>query len=87
MTESDENREIVHTIIRLAHNLKMRVVAEGIETNEQLLQLKALGCEYGRGYFFSKPVDAAKARLLIEGSQENHIIPASEKRFNIERLR
>lgn len=50
--------EIVQTIMTLAHNLGMDVVAEGIETAEQMLQLKRLQCEYGQGYFFSKPVDA-----------------------------
>ncbi len=86
MTRGDENREIINTIIRLAHNLKMRVVAEGIETDEQLQMLRSLGCEYGQGFLFSKPMDAAKARLLLEGSQENHIVPVGAKRFNVERL-
>ncbi|MFE1745422.1 EAL domain-containing protein [Coleofasciculus sp. H7-2] len=45
--------EIVQTIMTLAHNLGMDVVAEGIETAEQMLQLKRLQCEYGQGYFFS----------------------------------
>lgn len=58
MGTSDENREIVHTIIRLAQNLKKKVIAEGIENEEQLAQLSALGCEYGQGYFFSQPLDA-----------------------------
>ncbi|MEP0767867.1 EAL domain-containing protein [Trichocoleus sp. ST-U1] len=62
----EENRwEIVQTIMTLAHNLGMDVVAEGIETAEQMLQLKRLQCEYGQGYFFSKPVDAAAAEALL----------------------
>lgn len=51
MTESTENGEIVNTIIRLAQSLKMKVIAEGIETSEQIEQLKQLNCEYGQGYF------------------------------------
>ncbi len=66
MVESKENGEIVHTIIKLAQNLKMRVVAEGIETAEQLAQLKQLNCELGQGYYFSKPLEAEKVESFIE---------------------
>jgi diguanylate cyclase (GGDEF)-like protein/PAS domain S-box-containing protein len=65
MVESAENGEIVHTIIKLAQNLKMKVIAEGIETGEQLVQLKMLNCEYGQGYLFSKPLDADSASKFI----------------------
>ncbi|MDQ3253705.1 MAG: EAL domain-containing protein, partial [Acidobacteriota bacterium] len=60
-----KNLEIVRTIIQLAHNLHMEVTAEGVETAEQLDQLKELECEYGQGYFFSKPVTAQSAGALI----------------------
>ena len=60
-----ENLEIVRTIITLAHNLKMNVIAEGVETAEQLSQLRDLGCEYGQGYYFSRPVSAEEAGHLI----------------------
>ena len=66
MTESVENNEIVNTIIKLAKNLKMQVVAEGIETAEQLEQLKQLHCEFGQGYFYSKPLEAEAAKLFID---------------------
>jgi EAL domain-containing protein (putative c-di-GMP-specific phosphodiesterase class I) len=65
MTSGDENLEIVRTIVTLAKNLGMDVVAEGIETGEQLAQLKALKCDYGQGYFFAKPLDAAAAEDLL----------------------
>lgn len=65
MVESSENGEIVHTIIKLAQNLKMKVIAEGIETREQLAKLKMLSCEYGQGYLFSKPLDADAASKFI----------------------
>jgi EAL domain-containing protein (putative c-di-GMP-specific phosphodiesterase class I) len=64
MEEKKENAEIVRTIIKLAQNLKMKVVAEGIETAEQLSLLKKLNCEYGQGYFFSKPLKAAAVALV-----------------------
>lgn len=56
---------IVRTIISLAHNLGLDVTAEGIETPEQLAELRKLGCELGQGYLFSKPVDAQRAEALI----------------------
>ena len=60
-----EQLAIVRTIITLAWNLGMDVVAEGVETPKQLAQLKALHCDQAQGYFFYKPVDAANAAQLI----------------------
>ncbi|MEM9806712.1 MAG: EAL domain-containing protein, partial [Cyanobacteria bacterium P01_D01_bin.56] len=65
MHEASENEAIVRTIIALSHNLNMNVIAEGIETVEQAAQLKAWECEYGQGYFFSKPVPPDKAEALL----------------------
>jgi len=66
MTDGKENSEIVRTIIKLAQNLKMKVIAEGIETAEQLAHLKNLHCEFGQGFFFSKPLEANAAEKFIE---------------------
>ena len=71
MTDSQENREIVRTIIKLAQNLKMKTIAEGIETADQLAHLKNLHCEYGQGYFFSKPLEAKSAEKFIEENLED----------------
>ncbi len=60
-----EQLEIVRTIVSLACNLGMNVVAEGVETVKQLAQLQALNCEYGQGYFFSKPVNSQAATALL----------------------
>jgi diguanylate cyclase (GGDEF)-like protein len=57
--------QIVQTIISLAHGLGMDVTAEGVETPEQLARLKALGCEMGQGYLFSRPVDQEAAECLF----------------------
>jgi EAL domain-containing protein (putative c-di-GMP-specific phosphodiesterase class I) len=57
--------EIIKTIITLARNLKMEVVAEGIETVEQLEKLREIGCEFGQGYLFSRPIAAEEAIKLI----------------------
>ncbi len=65
MVENNENAEIVRTISGLAHNLGMDVVAEGVETREQLEILRGLGCQFGQGYFFSKPIDSKGAEDFI----------------------
>ncbi|HJU55042.1 MAG TPA: EAL domain-containing protein [Pyrinomonadaceae bacterium] len=65
MGDDEENAEIVRTIVGLAQNLGMDVVAEGVETPEQVETLTALGCEYGQGYFFSKPLDYQRAEQYI----------------------
>ena len=71
MGEGDENGEIVRTIITLARNLGMQVVAEGVETARQGDLLRGLGCEYAQGYFFSRPLDPeACARWLAEEHAE-----------------
>lgn len=58
--------KIVRTIIDLAHNLGMSVVAEGVETDEQLALLRELGCDRGQGYRFSPPVPPEKAEALLK---------------------
>lgn len=65
MGANGENSEIVQTIVTLARNLNKGVIAEGVETVEQLDRLKALKCKYGQGFFFSKPVNAETAGVLI----------------------
>jgi diguanylate cyclase (GGDEF)-like protein/PAS domain S-box-containing protein len=65
MADNNENIEIVRTIMMLAQNLGMDVVAEGVETREQLALLRKLGCEYGQGFLFSKPADADGAEQIV----------------------
>ncbi|HLF85093.1 MAG TPA: EAL domain-containing protein [Blastocatellia bacterium] len=60
-----KNAEIVKTILTLAGNLGMDVVAEGVETREQVLQLTGMNCEYVQGYLLSKPIDGRAMRELI----------------------
>ena len=62
---TQDSGEIVRAIIGLAHNLGLDVIAEGVETVEQLTQLRALGCESGQGFLFSKPVEAPEAQALL----------------------
>ena len=68
--ESDrESREMVRIIVNLAHNFRLRVVAEGVETRAQAEQLQELGCEFAQGYLYSRPVAAeAVPELLSKNS-------------------
>jgi diguanylate cyclase (GGDEF)-like protein len=56
---SPDDASIVQAIISLAHGLRLKVVAEGIESAEQVSLLQSLGCDQYQGYYFSRPVDAA----------------------------
>lgn len=68
MDADPENREIVRTIIMLAHNLGLKVVAEGTETERHIDQLKQLNCEMAQGYYFSKPADDKAMSKLLASS-------------------
>lgn len=78
MEENTENGEIVRTVIALAKALNLKVVAEGIESIHQFHQLRILGCEYGQGYLFSKPLPVADIeRLLVDNRRWQSILPAN----------
>jgi diguanylate cyclase (GGDEF)-like protein/PAS domain S-box-containing protein len=70
MCLEDESLGIVETILILASKLKMKVVAEGIETPEQCNGLGDLGCEYGQGFFFSQPITPEAAAQLLRKERE-----------------
>ena len=60
-----ESTQIVRTILPMANSLRLNVIAEGVETAEQLAILRQLHCEYAQGYYFSKPVSADEAGALL----------------------
>jgi diguanylate cyclase (GGDEF)-like protein len=75
LDSSDEHCELVKTIMSLAHNLGIEVVAEGVETVSQLRRLKDLGCEYAQGYLFSEPLsEEAADRLVSSGHMFNAVL-------------
>lgn len=77
MEDGTENGEIVRTIIALAKSLNLNVIAEGIESIHQLHQLRVLGCEYGQGYLFSRPVPEAEIeKILADKARWRNIIPS-----------
>ncbi len=63
--EPGQRGTIVHAIIRLARDLGIHVIAEGVETSEQLDSLRTLQCEHGQGFLFSQPVDGERALTLL----------------------
>jgi PAS domain S-box-containing protein len=69
MDTDPDNLEIVKTIIMLAHNLGLRVVAEGPETQVHIDQLKLLKCEMAQGYFYSRPADNLTMVKLLSANQ------------------
>jgi EAL domain-containing protein (putative c-di-GMP-specific phosphodiesterase class I) len=67
----DSDYAVVRSILALADNFKLRVVAEGIETAEQQHILTTLGCHYGQGYYFSVPMGADDIKLYMENQQDS----------------
>jgi EAL domain-containing protein (putative c-di-GMP-specific phosphodiesterase class I) len=76
MLNNSESHEIVKTILSLGKNLRMKVVAEGVETLEQMTLLRSLGCEFAQGYLFSRPLDSAGVeRTLVESQANSYTLP------------
>jgi diguanylate cyclase (GGDEF)-like protein/PAS domain S-box-containing protein len=74
-TTDSNNASITHSVIDLAHNLGIKALGEGVETQEQLDFLISLGCDFGQGYLFSRPVHANQYPELLD----------DEKTFNIQK--
>lgn len=68
------DRELINAAIRMAHSLKLRVIAEGVETEEQLAQLKALHCDFAQGFLFSEPVSADAMTVILAGNMSNRSV-------------
>jgi len=68
LEQSLEDQAIIHTILTLGKKLGMEVVAEGVETIEQVHMLKDESCDYGQGYFFAKPLSREDAWELLKRS-------------------
>lgn len=79
MEEGSENGEIVRTVIALAKALNLGVIAEGIESIHQFHQLRILGCDYGQGYLFSRPIPVAEVNKLLEDPHRwQNILPVND---------
>ncbi len=67
MDDDGDGMEIARTILPMAKNLRLDVVAEGVETIEQVELLKKFDCAYGQGYYFSRPLSADGIAALLKG--------------------
>jgi EAL domain-containing protein (putative c-di-GMP-specific phosphodiesterase class I) len=65
MHQDPDSHNIVKAIISLAHSLNMKVIAEGVETEQHYRMLSDLGCEFGQGYWFARPISADEAAQLL----------------------
>jgi diguanylate cyclase (GGDEF)-like protein len=70
LTMGAEQAALAHAILRLADTLRLRVVAEGIEQEAQALELRALGCPYGQGYWFARPMDQFAVEALLAAERQ-----------------
>jgi len=66
ITNDQKDRELINATIVMAHALRLKVVAEGVETKEQLKYLKELSCDYAQGYYFNKPLSAEHMCSLLK---------------------
>lgn len=73
MTKSME-KSILNDIISMAHRMNLTIVAEGIETREQMERLQSLGCDYAQGYFFAKPMPITEFEELLKGQRKEDIL-------------
>jgi diguanylate cyclase (GGDEF)-like protein len=69
ISKEAQNSAVVNAIVTLAHGLGMQVVAEGIETAEQMEELRKLNCDYAQGFYFSRGIDVEEATEIIESGQ------------------
>lgn len=72
IVERKENRAIVHAMLSLAHDLSIQVTAEGVETVEQAIALRARGCDSMQGYLFSKPKPESEVLTMIDSAAANY---------------
>ena len=70
LARGKRNQQLVEAIVSLSRGLGMDVVAEGVETEEQRAQLISLGCRYGQGFLFSRPLDRDRTTALLAAEVE-----------------
>lgn len=74
IAHNESHQAIVEAVIQLAHSLKATVIAEGLETADQIRRLRALGCDMGQGYYFASPINQQQLlNLMVEVEPEKRL--------------
>ncbi len=74
LSQSEQDRRIVASIIYMAHGMQLQVVAEGIETREQLTILRQAHCDLVQGFFLGRPMPAAKFEQLMQQQETSALV-------------
>lgn len=77
LTTGSRSLDIVRAIVELAHSLRLEIVAEGVETEEQLSRMRELSTSYTQGFLFSEPIDAHAAQLLYRNKCSSGLFPSA----------
>lgn len=83
MTKDSKDAQIAHAIIEMGHSLGQKIIAEGVETEEQLMYLAHRGCDIIQGYYFSVPLSSDKMTALLRNEAEGQGIGAKRKAKNL----
>ena len=86
MTRRPEDASIVQAIISLAHSLRLKVIAEGVETPEQLQLLPELGCDQYQGFYFSPALPASNFMALIEQESDSAVEESERTQSKLAKL-
>ena len=70
MDRDGRSAQLVHAIVNLARNLRVRVVAEGVETREQLAALRGMGCDFAQGFLFAEPLTEERVERMLASNPQ-----------------
>jgi len=74
MLDDENDAIIVHSTIELAHNLGMKVIAEGVENKDTLTKLHELGCDYAQGYYIARPIPSSEIEQWLNGYDPKSLV-------------
>ena len=75
-------RRLLNDVVNMAHRMRLSVVAEGVETEEQRDRLKAMGCDYAQGYYYAKPLPADEFEKVLQAAKDNNSTSEPETSYD-----